>query len=34
MLPIGVKAWRSTDIWAVDDALVAKALRWIREHAH
>jgi LacI family transcriptional regulator len=34
ILPVGVQARRSTDIWAVDDALVAKALRWIREHAH
>lgn len=34
ILPVGVQARRSTDIWAIDDLLVAKALRWIREHAH
>lgn len=32
--PVGVQARRSTDIWAIDDVIVAKALRWIREHAH
>jgi LacI family transcriptional regulator len=31
--PIGVQARRSTEILAVDDVLVAKAVRWIREHA-
>jgi LacI family transcriptional regulator len=32
--PVGVQTRRSSDIWAIDDVLVAKALRWIREHAH
>jgi LacI family transcriptional regulator len=32
--PIGVFARRSSDILAIDDALVAKAVRWIREHAN
>jgi LacI family transcriptional regulator len=32
--PIGVQARRSSDILAIDDALVAKAVRWIREHAN
>jgi LacI family transcriptional regulator len=31
--PIAVLARRSSDILAIDDALVAKAVRWIREHA-
>jgi LacI family transcriptional regulator len=31
--PIAVFARRSSDILAIDDALVAKAVRWIREHA-
>jgi LacI family transcriptional regulator len=31
--PIAVHARRSSDILAIDDALVAKAVRWIREHA-
>lgn len=32
--PVGVQSRRSSDTWAIDDLLVAKALRWIREHAH
>jgi LacI family transcriptional regulator len=32
-VPIAVLARRSSDILAVDDALVARAIRWIREHA-
>jgi len=32
--PVGVQTRGSSDIWAIDDLLVAKALRWIREHAH
>jgi LacI family transcriptional regulator, galactose operon repressor len=32
-VPIAVQARRSSDILAVDDALVARAVRWIREHA-
>jgi LacI family transcriptional regulator len=32
--PVGVQTRRSSDIWAIEDVLVAKALRWIREHAH
>jgi LacI family transcriptional regulator len=32
-VPIGVHARRSSDILAIDDELVAKAVRWIREHA-
>jgi len=31
--PIAVLARRSSDILAVDDDLVARAVRWIREHA-
>jgi LacI family transcriptional regulator len=31
--PIGVLARRSSDVLAIDDELVAKAVRWIREHA-
>jgi len=31
--PIAVHARRSTDILAIDDALVAEAVRWIRSHA-
>jgi LacI family transcriptional regulator, galactose operon repressor len=31
--PIAVLARRSSDILAVEDALVARAVRWIREHA-
>jgi LacI family transcriptional regulator, galactose operon repressor len=31
--PIAVLARRSSDILAIDDALVARAVRWIREHA-
>jgi LacI family transcriptional regulator len=31
--PIAVLARRSSDILAIDDVLVAKAVRWIREHA-
>jgi LacI family transcriptional regulator len=31
--PIGVLARRSSDLLAVDDVLVARAIRWIREHA-
>jgi LacI family transcriptional regulator len=31
--PIAVQARRSSDILAVDDTLVATAIRWIREHA-
>ena len=31
--PIAVLARRSSDILAVDDALVARAVRWIRDHA-
>jgi len=34
ILPVGVQVRRSSDVWAIDDVLVAKALRWIREHAH
>jgi LacI family transcriptional regulator len=32
--PIGVLARRSSDTLAIDDELVAKAVRWIREHAN
>ncbi len=32
--PIAVVARRSSDVLAVDDVLVASAVRWIREHAH
>jgi LacI family transcriptional regulator len=31
--PIAVLARRSSDIFAIDDELVAKAVRWIREHS-
>jgi LacI family transcriptional regulator len=31
--PIAVYARRSSDIFAIDDDLVARAVRWIREHA-
>jgi LacI family transcriptional regulator len=31
--PLAVFARRSSDIFAIDDDLVAKAVRWIREHA-
>ena len=31
--PIAVFARRSSDIFAIEDALVAKAVRWIRDHA-
>lgn len=31
--PIGVIARRSSDVLAIDDELVANAVRWIREHA-
>lgn len=32
--PVAVVARRSSDVLAIDDALVASAVRWIREHAH
>ena len=32
--PIAVAARRSTELFAIDDPLVAKALRWIRQHSH
>jgi LacI family transcriptional regulator len=32
--PLAVHARRSSDILAIDDALVAKAVRWIRANAH
>jgi len=32
--PIGVAARRSSEIFAIEDALVAKAVRWIRQNAH
>jgi LacI family transcriptional regulator len=31
--PVSVIARRSSDVLAIDDALVAKAVRWIREHS-
>jgi LacI family transcriptional regulator len=31
--PVGVVARRSSDVLAIDDVLVAKAVRWIRENA-
>jgi LacI family transcriptional regulator len=31
--PVAVMARRSSDVLAIDDVLVAKAVRWIREHA-
>jgi len=34
VIPLSVHARRSSDILAIDDALVAKAVRWIRAHAH
>lgn len=32
--PIAVAARRSSEIFAIEDAVVAKAVRWIRENAH
>lgn len=32
--PLGIVQRQSTEAWAVDDSLVARALRFIREHAH
>jgi LacI family transcriptional regulator len=32
--PIAVAARRSTELFAIEDVLVAKALRWIRQNAH
>jgi len=32
--PVGVVGRRSSELLAIEDALVAKALRWIRERAH
>jgi LacI family transcriptional regulator len=32
--PIAVAARRSTEVFAIEDAVVAKAVRWIRQNAH
>src|SRR5690606_38577220 len=32
--PIAVAARRSTELFAIDDLLVAKAVRWIRQNSH
>lgn len=32
--PLGVAARRSSEIFAIDDELVAKAVKWIRQNAH
>jgi LacI family transcriptional regulator len=34
MPPIAVAARRSSEVFAVEDAVVAKAMRWIRQNAH